>query len=321
MRALSVLFLLCAVLAAPFVWTSLALDERGVVIPGTVSSKREDARVHGASWTRTSEVTFRYEVPESLSAAFFTVNLSPEEYDSFHVGQQISVRYLRAVDVPNFPTSHTLREMHVLPMARLANTHAFSGLTENVPALWLGVAAALLGAAVLLAGWRFVSPSTFWWPAGALIIAGAGFAFFSDFPRPTSKPAFGVQQAEGKVKNITRITRLLQSRRSRGIDAKQPIDVIEVEFVPAIGLDPVLAVDLIDEGSLGQVKQGSAVQLTFERNSPRVAQIAGARRDFQRLNFEGALQDGLLYLAVLGAGFGLWLFVPWWWKRTRRAQA
>lgn len=320
MRALSVLFLLLAVLMSPFIWTSLAIDQRGITISGAVSSKRESVRVRNNDWSRSSEVTIRYEVPETSSAGFTTVTMPPEEYDSYHVGQRVPLHYLRSKDVPDFPTSRLLREMHLLPTVRLADKRAFSLLDQRVPAKWLLIAGIILATILALVLWRMVWRSTFWWPMGGVIMAALTFFLFSEFPRPTQEPVGDLQQAEGRIQDVTHITRLLQSQRSQGLETKQPIDVVEVEFTPVDSHDPVLAVDLIDTNSVDGLKEGSIVRVAYERQSPRTAQIVGAKRDFYRLNFQGAFEQGMANLAVLVTAAVLCVLLPWLWKRRRRAQ-
>jgi hypothetical protein len=57
------LALLCgvAVVVAPFLISSLYVDQRGVEMTGARASKREDVTTRYAGWTRTSEVTVEYD--------------------------------------------------------------------------------------------------------------------------------------------------------------------------------------------------------------------------------------------------------------------
>src|SRR4051812_12688983 len=54
---LLILFLGLAVLALPFLLSSMYVDQRGVTIPGRVSAKREDVTVYYATVKRSCEVT------------------------------------------------------------------------------------------------------------------------------------------------------------------------------------------------------------------------------------------------------------------------
>jgi hypothetical protein len=90
-RALILLLLGAAVafLALPFVMTSRALDEHGVIIPGRVHHKSETIRVLYSSWERSCDATIEYTVPESRSTSFFTVHPGTQQYDELHAHQAV----------------------------------------------------------------------------------------------------------------------------------------------------------------------------------------------------------------------------------------
>src|SRR5205823_9676683 len=104
------------------------VDRKGVLITGRVFSKIETVRVHYDGWKRTSEITVEYWAPEASSAAFYNVALEPRQYDEYHKGQAVSLRYLRPADTPKLPMAHFLRELHALPTVRLANRRMLSGV-------------------------------------------------------------------------------------------------------------------------------------------------------------------------------------------------
>src|SRR5204863_5732725 len=82
--------------------------------------------------------------------------------------------------------------------------------------------------------------------------------------RPTPAPSLDVRRAAGHVKSIGRIDKLFSGSRSRGVLADQPVDVVGVEFVPEGSTEPVVAVDLIDRGSVQGLTEHSAVTLRYE---------------------------------------------------------
>ncbi len=54
-----------ALLGAPFLLSSLALDNKGITLPATVASMSETMHVTGGSWTRSPEIALRYQPPDS----------------------------------------------------------------------------------------------------------------------------------------------------------------------------------------------------------------------------------------------------------------
>ncbi len=298
MFRLALLIGIAALLVSPFLITSWYVDTRGIVIPGTVYSKREDIRVSYQSWTRTAQVTIQYEEPESLSYAFLSTEFTPEQYDALHLRQKVKLHFLLRKDIPQFPFSHTLRQMHVLPMVRLADQKTFSGLERQLTLRARRNTSIFLLAAIVLWLWRIAEVPGFKWAVGMLLIAGIAWLYFSDFPRPTAAPVQQVKQAEGRIKTLERIAHLFRDNRSRGIDANQPIDVIAVEFIPAAWTEPVLAVDLIDSGSAPGLVEGSTVAVNYEANHPRTAQLQAGTRTFLRSNYLGLLGYALICLAI-----------------------
>lgn len=286
-------------LVSPFLISSLYLDQRGIDLTGHVYSKREDVTVNSSGWTRTSEVTIQYDLPDGAGVSFFTVRMGGEYYDAFHAGEKVKLHYLRRGDIPKVPGADFLWQMHALPVVRLATQRAFSGLGTLFTRKVILVCATIAGLALLLAAWRVAALPRFGWAIGICVAAGIPALVFYDFPRPTPRPAVEIRQGAGRVKSVGRIDRLLATNRSRGLLASQPVDVVGIEFVPEGGKEPVLAVDLIDRGSSPGLKENAAVAIEYEVASPRTAYLHQAKRTFLPRNLRGIVLDGGLYLAVL----------------------
>ena len=116
---------------------------------------------------------------------------------------------------------------------------------------------------------------------GAGVAVGIVWMFVDSFPRATPAPAVSVRRGSGTVQSISHIDRLFGGHRSRGLDAAQPVDVVAVEFLPEGWAAPVVAVDLVDCGSLG-LREKAAVTVEYEANAPRRAHLAGRRGPFHR---------------------------------------
>ena len=304
LRALIWVILLGGVtlVAAPMMLASLYVDQRGVELTGHVYSKSEYLRLNQGSWTRSSEVAFEYTLPETGGVSFFNVDMAPATYDEYHTGQTVTLHYLRREDVPKLPGADAMWQMRMLPHVRLAGQRAFSGVAAAItPQIELGVGL-VGGIALLLWVWRRSRLPGFGWAMGALIGCGIIALLFYDFPRSTPAPAGDVRVASGTVKSLRRIDMLMSTNRSRGLDAHQPVDVVGVEFVPQGFLETVLAVDLVDRGSIRGLAEGATVDVDYEAGQPRTAWLRSATRTFPRRNLIGLGEDAMLYVGLLLAG-------------------
>jgi hypothetical protein len=286
------------VIALPFVMTSRALDERGITIPGRVYHKSETVRVHYSNWDPLREVTIEYTIPETNGVSFFNIKPDEQHYDAFHTGQPVDVRYLLRRDLPDLPLTPFLREIHALPTVRLKAGPDGSINHSFTPDVILG-AKILGGLAVLLVLWRITRWKPLAWAAGIGIAGGAGLLLLQGFPRPTPAPAVSVRRGVGQVASVQRIDKLFNGSRSRGIVAEQPVDVLAVQFIPDDRTEPVVAVDLIDRGSVAGLKEGSAVPVRYEAASPRTAWIEGGTRTFPKRNLHGAVTEMALSLGLM----------------------
>ena len=295
---LLLLVLLIAFLALPFVMTSRALEEHGITIPGRVYHKSESVRVVYSGWELSRDITIEYTVPETSSVGFFAVHPDAQKYDTLRSKEAVEVRYLPRKDVPEVPGSRFLWELHALPTVRLANIHGVSRLDAlRTPRIVLSCEI-LGGIVALLILWRITHSRLFAWAVGMAVLPLLAIILLQGFPRPTLAPSGEVRHATGRVTGVGRINKLFSGSRSRGVIADQPIDVVSVEFVPEGKTEPVVAVDLIDRGSMPGLKEQSTVTLTYEAASPRTAYIGGATRRFPKLNFSGAVVVSILYFAV-----------------------
>jgi hypothetical protein len=85
-------------------------------------------------------------------------------------------------------------------------------------------------------------------------------------------------------------------------------------------LEPVLAVDLIDEGSLA-LKQDATVSVEYELTVPRTAYLLGATRNFPRRNLTGLVLVCSFYGGLLlGAAFGAH-YLGRAWRRLLKSRA
>ena len=292
------LLLTLLLLLSPFLISSLLVDQRGVIIPAHVFSKDETISVHYTSWTRTLNVVAQYDPPDGYGVAFLNAQLTPEQFDSLKKGDRLQLRYLLEKDLPDFPGARTMRQMHVLPTVRLADHQTWSGLQQFL-ASHGPIVTAVLTAGLVLFVWRLFRVPFFAWGIATCVLLAIGISLFAGFPKPTQAPSNGVRSTTGIIKSLGRYEWLFRERRSRGVRADQPIEVAGVQFVPEGRTEPVVAVDLIDAGSLPGLHEHVPVTVEYEIASPRVAYIRGATRDFVRRNLEGLVTQGIATLVVV----------------------
>jgi hypothetical protein len=92
------------------------------------------------------------------------------------------------------------------------------------------------------------------------------------------------RSATAVIKNIHHITKVGGTSRSRGMDAWQAFDVVELSFLPEGRHEAVTSVDSVDAGSVSNLAVGAPVAVTYSPRRPRAAKIAGASREHEWKN-------------------------------------
>jgi len=294
-----------ALLALPFVMTSQALEEHGVPLKGKIWHKREDVGVRYSGWERSRDISIEYTIPETGGVSFLTVHPEVSQYDALHTGQPVELRYLLEKDIPKLPLSNILWQLHALPTVRFIALRKAS-LVESPRDLLLVQVVGCLTALLLL--WGITRWKPFGWTFGIALLLGLGVLELQDFPRPVPAPVNDLRHATGHVQSISHITNLFSSSRERGVIADQPVDVVGVAFLPEGFTEPVLAVDLIDLGSVPGLKEKGTVSITYEQANPRIASIDKATRTFPQRNFSGVIYQGVASLVLL---LGVLALVAW----------
>ena len=291
---------------SPFVVSSLLIDAKGVVIPSHVQSKSERLVVHYASWSRIADVTVQYDPPDEPMAGFLTDHVDPERFDQLKKGDLVSLRYLRLEDLPHVPGAKTLRQMHVLPRVHFADERAFSALRSGIQGNANPTVIMAVSAILLLIFWRIARLPFFAWAVAICVLAAMAVGMIQEFPLPVGPPRQDVRTAAGTVKSLERVEWLFRSNHGRGFQAAQPIQIVGVQFVPEGRTEPVLAVDLIDAGSIAGLQEHAPVSVDYERGAPRTAYIRGATRKFPGRNLRGIAFELIAVLVLLVAA--LWAY-------------
>jgi hypothetical protein len=301
------------VVVLPFVMTVRVREERGITLRGRVYHKSETVSVSYSGWQLHREATIEHPFPETGGVSFFGVQPDELQYDSLRTGQPVDVRYLRRRDLPKLPLTDILWQIHALPIAALQSPRIsrLSGLRSPGAMLAARLAGGLLMLVVL---WAVTRARALGWVVAAAVAGGVVWLFIQDFPRATPDPNVAVRHGIARVQSISHIDSLFEGSRTRGFDAEQPIDIVGVEFIPEGRTEAVVAVDLIDRGSLA-IKEGATAPIEYEANSPRTAHLAGAKRTFPVRNFHGAVVQCALSLGLLLGGLAITEWIRRRWRR------
>ena len=293
------------VVALPIIATSRARDAIGITVPGRVYSKSEIVYVRHSGWERRRDVSIEFTEPDTRTSSFLSVHPDAEQFDSLRQHQAVEVRYLERRNVPQLPLANVLLQLHALPTAAVVTVQSTSEL-ESV--FTRQVCEAVGALVVLLVLWRVTKSRTLGIAFGASLAAGFVLLFVSSVPTRTAKPKSGMRRAMARVQTDVPLDYLMSGSRSRGFQAAQPIDVVGLQFVPEGRTEPVLAVDLIDAGSIPDLKERAQVPIQYEESSPRTAWIEGATRRFPERNFNGMVIDAAIFAAFV---VGVLLFISW----------
>ena len=277
-----------ALLLIPLLGPPLYVEVSNAVAPGVVVAKREEITVRRSFWSRRLFLDVRYEPTDTEAPELAPIVVDAQRYDRARVGAPVQVRYL---PLPN------LRELGAIAAPRLEDQPPLGPLRAQLsPArdLLIGLAIWLVLLAVW-AKWRR------WWlalPTFAIMIGGSLY-LASNWPPPA--PPGPQLAANATVRATHEIDRAPWSRRSKA--AAQPYTIVELSFVPAGMADPVVAVDLVDAGSVPRLRTEATLPIHYSAADPRWARIDGAARTYAWRNL---FDYGLIALLIVALVLGLW---------------
>lgn len=283
--------LVLVVFAGPAAYVELA----GKMASGVVIARREEIRVRYGDWTRSLRLEVRYTPADTEEPEVAIIPVSIERYDRARIGDAVQVRYMPQPGV---------RILGEIAAPRLGDQGPLGQLVARVGGalitfVFLGVFL------VLLAAWGATRQGWLLLPLGALLL---GFAMYtvSDPPQPApAGPQLTTQATVQLIHEIDRISSSSRRRRSSfSNEVLQPYNVVALEFVPKGAAGSVVAVDLVDVGSVPDLELGGELPISYSAADPRWARIEGAQRTYFWKNLYGyAIIAGLILLLALG----LWI--------------
>jgi hypothetical protein len=293
LRAIWGTILLAAVLAgfALHLWYWQQIDAHGRTITCTVADKREriDHHTRTDNWSQVFHVSLACRWPEAgapFSQPEFDTNEA--EFDRIGPGSPFEVRYL-----PDVPMPLLLIGIHGAHLARETTAvHVGRAIATMWPLITIGGYLLLL-----FFGWLMTKRGM----RGArwifFVLLGGAFLWVLMPTLPVTL-AGKTANATATVKEMHAFTRILSSRKSRGIDASMPYELIVLEFTPAGRREPVLAGDLIDIASHPNLAVGQQIAIDYEVEHPRRANVANATRTYYYENVRGAIIAGFATIAL-----------------------
>lgn len=240
-----------------FYAASIAFDLSATT--GEAVVERKDERItYGTQipggWNRSYWATVRIAASDGPTPSLLW--LGEATFDALHPDVRVAVHYW-----PAFPH-----------LGRLAG----ESTTAWVPWTWLAWAAGViaLGRGV----WHALASR----PAIRVVlafVAVAGGVVWWVFPTPWDAPlAQPVVDGTAEVRQVRDVTRAFVSGRRTGhIDAPQPWQLVELQFVPEGRTEPVIAIDGVDLGSVRGLTVGARVPIRYRADAPREARLHGAR--------------------------------------------
>lgn len=298
-------------LVVPVVLFVLALvwyDQAAVGISGVIVRKQETVSLYTRLAIpdepyveRVLLLHSRYTPPGSPEI-IAGVRASPSRYDAAHVGDTVSLHYLRSWPrITIGLADRTARD-------RLRDLRAHMGERNGTWLLWsfgglvlMLVAGTFGNVALLIASLAWLVSA---WPL--FFVGGV----------PAASPATATSAVIGDIVHVTHTPHW--STRSSILDGRHltvPYTEVELTYVPGPGLDSVRAVDTVDSASTAPLVPGAMIPIRYDRSSARRAQVAQATREFRSRNRFDLWPETVApaVVGVLAALIGL--------KRRRRSGA
>jgi hypothetical protein len=289
-------------------WQQIDLNGRNLTCTVDRKDERIDRRTRSDSWTPTYHVSLSCPYTEAGAPMFPAFDTDAQEFDQIQRGTPFEVRYLRSVPLPlmlvGISSSHLARETLDVHLARL-----LAGFGPVVAIAGYLLTLSFLG---YLMSKRKVPGLR--WAFFGLLAPGVLWMLTPTLPVTLSGKT---APATATVTELHQFTRMLDSSRSQGIQAVTPYELVVLQYVPQGRREPVLAADMIDTGSRSHLTVGQQVQVDYEVDHPRRANIQGARRLYYWENVEGALVEAALTMGFLIGGTLLWEFLK---RRGKQAM-
>lgn len=285
---------LLLMLGVPVV-ASLYLDANGLETKGSVVEKAEWIAEKYARTSRRLQVSLRYRPRGAEREETSTIDVGEDSFDALSRGAGVRLRYQ--------PVSWMRALEPWAPATRLAGQRTSDWLRAVMPADYVRILLSFALGMPLFVLWLRRGRRYFWFLLLYLAAAAGYWLTPVSEPAPTGPTAATI----AKVRYVHRIERILTTetgnRRSTPLQLIRPMELVELEFVPEGRTEPVVATDKITADTLPGLKQGGRVEITYQKDRPRVARMNGGKRDYGWTNLATVVMPWTLgFLFVFGGG-------------------
>ncbi|MEO7966815.1 MAG: hypothetical protein ABIT38_23185 [Gemmatimonadaceae bacterium] len=252
-------------------------DATSVTIKGVVVRKQETVKLFTTTPMVDEPFTERklllhvtYTPPDSPMITW-GVKTPADRYDRTHVGDEVSLRYLKAW--PRISIGLADRTA----VDRLRDARAAFDDRTGTWYLWEIAGFVILLLCATIGGWLMLIVTCGY-------LACAIPLFFAD-RGPLPMPAVVATAVLGETTRVDKTPKW--GTRSSVLDARdltQPYESVELTYIPGPGRDSVRAVDAIDAGSGGALVTGAPIAIHYDPARPRSAQLAHGTRTFRSRN-------------------------------------
>ena len=260
---------------------SLWLDHKGTPVIATVVRKHEELSVHDSprgEWSRDYRVGVEFRTVGGAIGSS-SVRVARDRFDSLHIGDHISIRYLPALPhyarMADRSTARVLREALTVFLDDSFLTPLLAWLVIGAAALWM--LAQISTAAVFI--------------SGVVWLVAARFLLF-----PTPSPIrLGAAETSARIEDVRLVTKSPSGRyvRTHGSTGRidlgfqnltKPYQVVRFRFAVPGRPDSLPGADAVDSASVPGLGAGAILPVRYDPRTPRDARLGVGRRTFRERN-------------------------------------
>ena len=284
---------------------SYYLDTSALTVIGDVVNKSEvvETKLDG-SWKYRFNASFQYPYRGEINSV--TLYLNETRLDELQQGKSAALKLL-----PLYRT---------LAIVKLASLSTWEWI--STPVRWI-----VIGAVSLFLFFQAVKSKI-----GCAILAIIGLLLAIGIPTLLTYRAWQSAEniaarplrAQATITKVTRFTQIdyLPCYRNCSRDfnskfeAKQPFDVVQMEYLPEGRSETLLAVDSADVGSFSG-REGGVISIAYTKEYPRDVQIINATHSH---HWRNAIYFIVTYTGALFLCYGVWFLVQWLIKKAGQSH-
>jgi hypothetical protein len=262
-------------------------DSRGVVVLAELVSKQELIAYHpDGSWDRKMVATVYFHPADSEQNINVPLTVLPSIFDEIHQGDFVQVRRSNSSDLVHLTRLEDETTMSLVE----------SWLADQPFLIVFAFSMGILGLVQLR--WHAAAPQLFF--VTALIIIGAWWVSAVALPlwEQTTRRMGAMNSANATVREIHPPPVGHDARAWISSKLFAPYDLVLLEYFPFGNMTPIMAVDMVDFGSV-KLQPGQSVNIDYLPSNARYALIPGGSRGYIWKNAVGGTLLAALALIAL----------------------